>query len=219
MEGAQDMGGVAWSLPVVPEPDEPTFHAEWERRAFAITMAMGMPGGWNIDMSRFAREDRPHEDYLAKSYYQIWLAGLERLMLERDLIAPDEIAAGKPLHPAKPVVKTLTPEDVAAVLHRGAPTEREATTAARFAAGDRVRAKTIDPPTHTRLPRYVRGHVGVVERVLGCHVFPDSNATGAGENPQWLYTVTFDGAELWGEASDPNLTVSVDAWEPYLERA
>jgi nitrile hydratase subunit beta len=219
MEGAQDMGGVAWSGPVVPEPDEPTFHAEWERRAFAITMAMGMPGGWNIDMSRFAREDRPHEDYLAKSYYQIWLAGLERLMLERDLIAPDEIAAGKPLHPAKPVAKTLTPEDVAAVLHRGGPTEREATTPARFAPGDRVRAKIIDPPTHTRLPRYVRGHVGVVERVLGCHVFPDSNASGAGENPQWLYTVTFDGVELWGEASDPNLTVSVDAWEPYLERA
>jgi nitrile hydratase beta subunit len=219
MEGAQDMGGVAWSGPVRPEPNEPTFHAEWERRAFAITMAMGMPGGWNIDMSRFAREDRPHEDYLAKSYYQIWLAGLERLMLERDLIASDEIAAGKSLLPPKPVAKTLTPEDVAAVLHRGGPTEREATTPARFAAGDRIRAKTIHPPTHTRLPRYVRGHAGVVERVLGCHVFPDSNATGAGENPQWLYTVTFDGVELWGQESDPNLTVSVDAWEPYLERA
>jgi nitrile hydratase subunit beta len=219
MEGAQDMGGVAWVGPVVPELDEPTFHAEWERRAFAITLAMGMPGGWNIDMARFAREDRPPGDYLAKSYYQIWLAGLERLMLERDLIAPDEIAAGKPLHPAKPVAKTLTPEDVAAVLHRGGPTEREASTPARFAAGDRVRARTIHPPTHTRLPRYVRGHVGTVERVLGCHVFPDSNATGAGENPRWLYTVTFDGVELWGEASDPNLMVSVDAWEPYLERA
>jgi nitrile hydratase beta subunit len=219
MEGAQDMGGVAWSGPVQPEPNEPAFHAEWERRAFAITMAMGMPGGWNIDMSRFAREDRPHADYLAKSYYQIWLAGLERLMLERDLVAPDEIAAGKSLHPPKPVTKTLTPEDVAAVLHRGGPTEREATTPSRFAAGDRVRTRTIHPPTHTRLPRYVRGHIGIVERVLGCHVFPDSNATGAGEDPQWLYTVTFDGVELWGEGSDPNLTVSVDAWEPYLERA
>jgi nitrile hydratase subunit beta len=219
MDGAQDMGGVAWSGPVQPEPDEPTFHAEWERRAFALTLAMGMPGGWNIDMSRFAREDRPPEDYLRKSYYQIWLAGLERLMLERGLIASDEIEAGKVLHPAKPVAKTLTPDDVAGMLHRGGPTEREAVSPARFAAGDRVRAKMIHPPTHTRLPRYVRGHVGAVERVLGCHVFPDSNATGAGENPQWLYTVTFDGGELWGEASDPNLKVSVDAWEPYLERA
>jgi nitrile hydratase beta subunit len=219
MDGAHDMGGVKWSGPVQPEPNEPVFHAEWERRAFAITLAMGMPGGWNIDMSRFAREDRPPEDYLSKSYYQIWLAGLERLMLERDLIAPDEIEAGRPLHPLKAVPKTLTAEGVASMLHRGGPTERDATRLALFAAGDRVRAKMIHPPTHTRLPHYVRGHVGIVERVLGYHVFPDSNATGAGENPQWLYTVTFDGGELWGEVSDPNLKVSVDAWEPYLEPA
>jgi nitrile hydratase len=77
----------------------------------------------------------------------------------------------------------------------------------------------IEPPTHTRLPRYVRGHVGEIERVLGFHVFPDSNAAGAGEAPQWLYTVRFDGLELWGEASDPNLRISVDAWESYLEPA
>ncbi len=219
MDGAHDMGGVAWSGPVQPEPNEPMFHAEWERRAFALTLAMARPGGWNIDMSRFAREDRPPQDYLSKSYYQIWLAGLERLMLARNLVAADEIEAGKPLHPAKPVARTLTPEGVAGMLHRGGPTEREATRPAWFAAGDRVRAKTISPPTHTRLPYYVRGHAGSVERVLGFHVFPDSNAIGAGENPQWLYTVTFDGRELWGNDSDPNLKVSVDAWEPYLEPA
>jgi nitrile hydratase beta subunit len=218
MDGAHDMGGVAWSGPVQPEPNEPVFHAEWERRAFAITLAMGMPGGWNIDMSRFAREDRPPQVYLGNSYYQIWLAGLERLMLERGLIASDEIEAGRPLHPTKPVAKTLTSEGVAGMLHRGGPTERDARRPALFAARDRVRAKMIHPPTHTRLPGYVRGHIGIIERVLGCHVFPDSNATGAGENPQWLYTVTFDGGELWGRASDPNLKVSVDAWEPYLER-
>jgi nitrile hydratase subunit beta len=219
MDGAHDMGGVAWSGQVVPEPNEPVFHAPWERRAFALTLAMAMPGGWNIDMSRFAREDRPPADYLGMSYYQIWLAGLERLMLERRLVASDEIDAAKALQPAKPVAKTLTPDGVAAMLHRGGPTEREASSPARFAAGDRIRARDIHPPTHTRLPHYVRGHIGVIERVLGCHVFPDSNSTGAGENPQWLYTVTFSGRELWGEASDPNLKVSVDAWEPYLERS
>jgi nitrile hydratase subunit beta len=218
MDGAHDMGGVAWSGPVRPEPNEPVFHAEWERRAFAITMAMAMPGGWNIDTSRFARENRPPEEYLNKSYYQIWFAGLERLLLERGLITSDEIAAGKPLHPAKPVAKILTPDGVAAVLHRGGPTERAASSPALFAVGDRVRAKTIHPATHTRLPQYVRGHAGVIERVLGCHVFPDSNASGDGENPQWLYTVSFEGRQLWGEASDPSLQVSVDAWEPYLER-
>jgi nitrile hydratase subunit beta len=218
MDGAHDMGGVAWSGPVKPESNEPVFHAEWERRAFAITLAMAMPGGWNIDMSRFAREDRPPKEYLSRSYYQIWFDGLERLMLERGLIASDEIAAGKSLHPARPVAKTLTPDGVAAMLHRGGPTEREARTPALFTVGDRVHAKTIHPATHTRLPQYVRGHAGIIERVLGCHVFPDSNALGAGESPQWLYTVSFEGRELWGDASDPNLQVSIDAWEPYLER-
>ena len=219
MDGAHDMGGVPWSGPVRPEPNEPVFHAEWERRAFAITLAMAMPGSWNIDMVRFARENRPPADYLGKSYYELWLAGLEQLMLERRLIGPDEIAAGRSLHPAKPVARILTPEGVAAVLHRGGPTEREPARPALFAPGDNVRAKMISPPTHTRLPRYVRGHIGTIERVIGCHVFPDSNARGAGEDPQWLYTVTFNGAELWSDARDPKLEVSVDAWEPYLERA
>jgi nitrile hydratase subunit beta len=218
MEGGQDMGGVAWSGPVQPEPDEPVFHAEWERRAFALTLAMGMPGGWNIDMSRFARENRPPEEYLRKSYYQIWLAGLERLMLERGLIASDEIDAGKVLHPVKPVARTLTPEGVAATLHRGGPTEREAKSPARFAVGDRVRTKMIHPPTHTRLPRYVRGHVGTIEMLHGVHVFPDSNSLGQ-ENPQWLYTVTFDGRELWGADGDASVKTSVDAWESYLDPA
>ena len=96
---------------------------------------------------------------------------------------------------------------------------RPAPAPARFAAGDRVRAKNIHPTTHTRLPRYARGHVGVVESVRGCHVFPDSVAIGQGENPQWLYTVCFDGRELWGADADPTVKVSIEAFEPYLELA
>jgi len=219
MDGAHDMGGVAWSGPVRPEPDEPVFHAEWERRAFALTLAMAAPGGWNIDMSRFARENRPPEEYLSKTYYEIWLAGIERLMEERKLVEADEIAAGHALHPARPVERILKRDDVAATLRRGGPTERDAKAAALFAIGDRVRAKNIHPATHTRLPHYVRGHMGRIELVHGCHVFPDSNARGLGEDPQWLYTVTFAGSDLWPDAPDPNLSISVDAWEPYLERA
>jgi nitrile hydratase len=41
----------------------------------------------------------------------------------------------------------------------------------------------------------------------------------SGENPQWLYTVVFDGAELWGPNADPTVKISIDAFEPYLERA
>ncbi|MDB5503402.1 MAG: Nitrile hydratase subunit beta [Tardiphaga sp.] len=218
MDGAQDMGGVAGFGPVQPEPNEPVFHAEWERRVFALTMAMSRPGQWNIDMSRFARENRPKPDYLSKSYFQIWLAGIEKLMAERGLVAPEEIEAGKALLPRRDV-PVLKADEVAAVLRRGGPSVRETTQPARFAVGDRVRMKTIDPPTHTRLPRYVRGHLGVIELLHGTHVFPDSNAMGKGEDPQWLYTVGFDGRELWGEDGDPALTVSVDAWDSYLEPA
>src|SRR5512139_2492020 len=216
MDGAHDMGGVPWVGSVNPEPNEPPFHAEWERRAFALTLAMAMPGGWNIDMSRFARENRDPAEYLSMSYYQVWFAALETMLKQRDLATDDEIVAGHALQPPIPGKRILSPGDVLKVLHRGGPTERETNTTAAFQARDRVRAKTINPLTHTRLPRYVRGRVGTIERVIGCHVFPDSNALGAGENPQWLYTVRFDGRELWGADADPTVSVSVDAWEPYL---
>ena len=180
---------------------------------------MAMPGQWNIDMSRFARENRDPAEYLSMSYYQIWFAALETMLKERELVSDDEVVVGHSLHPAKPGKRVLSPGDVLKVLHRGGPTERETNTQAAFKPGDKVRAKNINPLTHTRLPRYVRGHVGMVERVIGFHVFPDSNAQGAGENPQWLYTVCFDGRELWGADGDPTLTVSIDAWKSYLEPA
>jgi len=217
MNGAQDIGGMHGFGPVEPEPNEPVFHADWEKRAFALSLAMTMPGQWNIDMSRFARENRNPAEYLSMSYYQIWLAALVSMLEERTLVAEDEIAAGHSLHATKAVPRILSAADVEQVLYRGGPTERKTSTRAAFKAGDRIRARNVNPATHTRLPRYVRGHVGIIERVIGCHVFPDSNALGAGENPQWLYTVRFDARELWGEAADPSVKVSVDAWEPYLE--
>jgi len=219
MNGAQDMGGLHGFGPVEPEPNEPVFHAEWEKRAFAITLAMGMPGGWNIDMGRFARESLPPAQYLTKSYYEIWLAGLEKLAAERGLVSAEEIEAGHPLGVAKPVKRVLTPQHVANVLHRGGPTERPAPAPARYAIGDRVRAKNIHPATHTRLPRYARDKVGVIELCNGCHMFPDSVASNLGDNPQWLYTVVFDGTELWGADADPTAKISIDAFEPYLETA
>ena len=217
MDGAHDMGGVKGFGPVVPEPNEPVFHDEWERRAFALTIAMSRPGGWNIDMSRFARENRPPEDYLSKSYFQIWLAGLETLMIERGLVSREEIETGKVLLPPKPDVP-IAPHEVAPAIRRGGPTEREPKAPAMFAVGETVRMKNIHPPTHTRLPQYVRGHLGTIELNHGCHVFADPNSLGVGENQQWLYTVRFDGPELWGKDTDPTLSISVDAWESYLER-
>jgi nitrile hydratase subunit beta len=218
MNGAQDMGGAHGFGPVHHEgADEPRFHADWERRAFALTLAMGFTGEWNIDESRFARERIPPAAYLSSTYYEIWLAGLERLLADRGLVSPTEIERGRAQEPARPLRRTLDAEKVEHVLSRGGPTEREPEHPARFAEGDRVRARNIHPPTHTRLPRYVRGRAGTIERVHGCHVFPDSHAHGGGEDPQWLYTVRFEARELWGPDADAHSAVSVDAFEPYLE--
>jgi nitrile hydratase len=219
VNGVHDMGGAHGFGPVEPEPDEPVFHADWERRAFALTLAMGATGEWNLDESRFAREDRPPADYLARTYYEIWLAGLERLLAERGLVEPEEVEAERPLNEPRPVRRTLAAEDVPKMLGRGGPTRRDVDHPARFAIGDRVRARNIHPAAHTRLPRYVRGRVGTVVLVHGAHVYPDVHARGEGEDPQWLYTVRFDGRELWGPDADPASAVSVDAFEPYLEPA
>ncbi len=201
------------------EPSEPVFHHPWERRAFALTVAMGATGSWNIDMARSAREDRPPHEYLADSYYEKWLFGLERLLVERDLVDADELTGGTPSRAPSPGVRRLAAANVDETLARGAPTLRATMDVARFVPGDHVRARTVNPTTHTRLPRYVRGHVGVVERAHGCHVFPDASAHGLGEQPSHLYTVVFAGTEVWGADADPTVTVSIDAWEPYLEAA
>jgi len=216
MNGVHDMGGMHGFGTVLPEPDEPVFHAEWERRVFALTLAMGATGEWTLDASRFAREDRRPEDYLDKSYYAIWLAGLLRLLAERGIVSEAELSAGRALEPRTPQ-KILEAADVTALLGRGDPTNRSPSEQALFVVGDRVRVRNINPPTHTRLPRYVRGHVGTVRQTHGAHVFPDTNAHERGEDPRWLYTVSFDGRELWGPETDPRLTVSIDAFEPYLE--
>lgn len=218
MNGAHDMGGVMGHGPINHEANEPVFHGKWEERVMAMTVAMGPVGGWNIDQSRFARENVRPVDYLKRSYYEIWFAGLARLLAERNMVSPDELAAGHAMHATHPPANPrLTAETVVPFIAAGRSAEREMKTPARFKAGDRVRCKNINPVGHTRLPRYVRGHLGVVELLHGGHVFPDTNAKGVGENPQWLYTVRFTGRELWGDDADPALSVSVDAWESYLE--
>jgi len=214
VNGAHDMGGNQGFGPIEREPDEPAFHAEWERRAFALTLAMGATGQWNLDMSRFSREDREPVDYLSRTYYELWEAGLEKLLVERGLVSAAELEAGHVIDTAREL-RRLAAEDVEPLVMRRGGVEREPAGEARFAVGDRVRARNTHPLTHTRLPRYVRGHVGTIERVHGAHVYPDVHAVTGEEDPQWLYTVRFTARELWGR--EDNATISVDAWEPYLE--
>jgi nitrile hydratase len=216
MNGVHDMGGMHGFGPVRPEPNEPAFHEEWERRCLALNRAMGIARLWNIDQTRAAIENLPPELYLQASYYERWALRLQNMLIEHGLIDLDEVSAGHALRPAIVPARKLMAADVDKSLTRGA-YAREATSRPRYESGDRVRARNLNPPTHTRLPRYVRGRVGVVERIRGCHVFPDSAAIGQGDDPQWLYTVRFDGRELWGEGCDPRLEVSIEAFEPYLE--
>lgn len=219
MNGVHDMGGMQGFGPVEAEADEPVFHAPWERRAFALTLAMARPGGWTIDASRHARESLPPAEYLASSYYQIWLAALERLLVERGLVTADEIAAGRSAGPPATVPGILRAAEVAPTLARGGPVERPAEAPARFKAGDRVRALNLNPVGHTRLPRYVRGRIGTIMHVHGTHVFPDRNAHGLGEDPHWLYGVAFTARELWGPEGRDQDVVQLDLWEPYLAPA
>ena len=219
MNGAHDMGGVMGFGPVAAEKDEPVFHSRWEARVRAMVMAMGLPMAANIDQGRFAREDVSPSDYLSKTYYEVWFAGLVRMLAERGLVTADEVAAGNSLRPRKAVARILKADEVGPMLAGSKPYTRDVDAPALFSVGNRVRARNIHPKGHTRLPRYVRGHVGTVTQLHGAHVFPDSNAAGLGEAPQWLYTVRFAGTELWGDDADPTVTVSVDAWESYLEPA
>lgn len=217
MNGVHDMGGMMGFGPIAPETDEPVFHTPWERRAFGLTLAVGATGLWNLDITRHTRETLPPGQYLSSSYYQIWLAAMTRLILRYGLVAPEEIETGRMLEPPRQVKGKLDPNEVAAVLARGGSCRRPTSERATHALGDRVRARNVHPVGHTRLPRYVRGHVGEIVRVHGTFIFPDSNAHGGGPDPQWLYAVRFDGRELWGE--DRRDSVTVDMWEPYLEAA
>ena len=217
MNGPQDMGGMMGFGPVAPEPDEPWFHAGWERRAFALTLAMGATGSWNIDASRHARETLPPLTYWSSSYYEIWLEGLIKLMGERGLVSAEEVRTGKSTEPARPVTRVLKAGMVEGVLARGGPADRPPPAPARFKPGDKIRARNIHPQGHTRLPRYARGHPGEIVRVHGCHVFPDSSAHGKGDDPHWLYGVKFSARELWGHETRDS--IHIDLWEPYLEAA
>jgi nitrile hydratase subunit beta len=215
MNTVHDLGGLQNFGPVDAEPNEPIFHDDWERRVFGMTLAMGATRNWSLDQGRHARESLPPAKYLSSTYYEIWLEGLTKLMLERGLVTEEEIRLGHARAPSAKVA-VLTADKVAATLSNRRATGRDATLPARFAAGDRVRTRNLHPRSHTRLPRYCRDKPGTIERLHGVHVFPDTNGSGGGEQPQWLYTVRFEARDLWG-ADTTASAVYVDCFEPYLE--
>lgn len=216
MNGAHDLGGMQGFGLVMPEADEPQFHAQWERRMFAVTLAMGALGEWNLDISRSARESEMPAQYLSHTYYEIWFEGLKKLVIRSGLASLNEIRDGRMRIQPKPVTRILKADQVSIALQKGNSTLRKVPTPPRFAVGESVVTRQINPASHTRLPRYCRGRRGTITSQHGAHVFPDTNATGQGEQPQWLYTVRFDAHELWGPDTTAS-AVHVDCWESYLQ--
>jgi nitrile hydratase beta subunit len=219
MNGVHDMGGMHGFGPINPEPNEPVFHERWEARLFALRQAMGAWRKWNIDASRHQRELIPPAEYLRMSYYEKWLAGFVEQMIQAGLVTRAEVESGKPTPGAPTATPPLTAQQVPGRQRKAGPkSARDVQIAPRLRPGDRVIAKNMHPTGHTRLPRYVRGKPGVVQRDHGVHVFPDTNAHYQGEQPQHLYSVRFEGCDLWGDAAGPRDAVLLDLWEPYLER-
>ncbi|MEM6729441.1 MAG: nitrile hydratase subunit beta [Pseudomonadota bacterium] len=219
MNGPQDLGGRQGFGAVTPEPERPVFHAAWEGRALGLTLCAGALGCWTLDESRQARESLSPAHYLSAPYYEIWIEALETLLKRHGELGEDEIAAQRALRVGVRPDRQLAARDVPTILARGGPVAREPESAPAFQVGDVVRTRAFRTSGHTRLPSYAMGKRGEIVGVRGFHVFPDTNAHGAGEAPCWLYGVAFGGEALWGEGAEPGSEVIIDAFEPYLTRA
>jgi len=223
MNGVHDMGGMHGMGAIVREENEPVFHHEWERRAFGLTLAAAFLGEWNIDMGRHSRERMPSARYLAASYYEKWLYGLELLLVERGLVTREEIVARETTRagvgPPRVIKerKVLRAEDVERALTTPRGFRLSDEIPPRFRQGDRVVARNNHPAGHTRLPRYARGKRGVIHRDHGVFIFADANAMGLGKKPQHLYSVCFAATELWGPSASPRDSINIDLWDDHLD--
>ncbi len=217
MNGIHDMGGMTVFGPVKYETNEPVFHQDWERRVFALNMAvLGVLGP--VDRFRHAIERMNPVDYLETSYYEHWLAAIEMLAKELAVLSDEEIATGIVKSAQPPPQPPPDGEMIELIVKTGMPATRDSGRQdPHFNVGDKVRARNHNPHGHTRLPRYVRGRVGIIEQIYGTHAFPDTAAHDQGENPQPLYNVRFTASELWGPAQARQDNLRIDLWEDYLE--
>lgn len=220
MNSVHDLGGMHGFGPVVREENEPVFHSDWEKRVFAINLALAARVR-NIDEFRHAIERMPPARYLAATYYEKWLYAIETLLLEKGIATSEELTSGHAAAPAPSRATGPLESDGGGVatFDPGAVKLRfDKRFRPRFKAGDRVVTRNLNPVHHTRLPRYARAKRGVVRYDQGVFVFPDTHAHGLGAKPQHVYTVAFEARELWGPDANPRAPVYLDCWEDYLER-
>lgn len=219
MNGVHDMGGQQGMGPVQYEQDEPVFHAWWEGRVYVLNRAMRAWRKWSLDTDRHGIELLDPVDYLRMSYYERWLKRLEIQVVKFGFVTKEELESGKAAPGSTKATPALTLATSAGWLGRGIPSSQDPHVRPSFTVGQRVRARNINPPGHTRLPRYARGKTGVVHRDHGVYVFPDTNAHFQGEKRQHVYSVRFTAGELWGDSASRRDSVYLDMWDDYLERA
>ena len=222
MDGIHDLGGMHGFGAIEREENEPPFHAEWEGRVFAMLLASGFVTKHGDDQMRKFIERTPPAEYLHSSYYELWFRSLKEIMKEVGAVTAEEIETGKM---TQPLPDTMSPgsqaraeglEDICKLPGERHVEETEGLPH-RFNTGDKVRARASMSFGHTRLPRYVRGHVGEVISENGCYIFSDANAARTGIDPQMVYTVAFDAADLFGNEGRAGDTITIDAWDSYLE--
>jgi nitrile hydratase beta subunit len=197
---------------------EPVFHAPWEARVYAMSTAVQATGKLRLGL-RPPIESIPAAEYLRMSYYERWLTSFIERMVASDLVTRAEIENGRAEKGSAKAVLAVSPADALAALFRVPATRRNVPVAARFQTGQQVRARNINPVTHTRLPRYARGKSGTIERDHGVFVFSDTSVYSLGEKPQHLYSVRFSTRELWGDQAAPQDAVYLDMFDDYLEHA
>jgi nitrile hydratase len=215
MNGIHDMGGMQGMGPIEYAEKEPVFHAPWEGRVLAMTRAVTATGKLQGGL-RPPIESLTALEYLRMSYYEKWLTSLTVRLAASALVTRAEIENGRPAEGSTKSVPVLSAADVPAFMRR-IPPLRTDQVAPRFHIGQHVRARNINPVTHTRLPRYVRGKAGTIERDRGVATLPDTNVYGLGEKPQHVYSVRFSARELWGNQAPAQDAVYVELWDDYLE--
>ncbi len=215
MNSTHDLGGMHGFGPI-DRSQVDNFNQQWEEKVFGLTLACGMLGKWNLDQSRFAREQMHPGEYLQSSYYEHWLHGLELLLVEHGLVTREELNEGNPA--TRGELNAVPAEKVQGILKQGASTQLESERAPVFQTGDTVQVRNFNPRTHTRAPRYIRGCNGVVSAHYGAHIFPDQHAANGTKLSAHLYSVRFEAGELWGSThGEERSAVYVDVFESYLE--
>ncbi len=227
--GLEGLGPVAFEKRV--------FVEKWEERIFGIHTAMmalspqlplpKTPSTFNTvwtwaDLRKGAESLNPF-DYFKFRYYEKWLGGISGYFIANGYITEAELEAKTAEYladPTKPLPKGGAKEIDARVVQylvEGDSPKREVPVKAQFAVGDSLVVKDVPSVEHTRLPGFLRGHVGVVETVYpGAYTYLcDTGADGVGAAMP-VYCVEFDPQQIWPGNTEPNFTFYADLYAAYV---